>query len=120
MQLKQDLGRAIIDNKVIDLVVNPVAWNSYFHFRIYDGTIIFDEEKDIARKCSFCSHRIDEGQLPFCVVCCETEAMYFGDLNDPESSVSKIISSGNAKTIVKDTDTGPVVYYCPTRSGKIL
>ncbi|MBT4540948.1 hypothetical protein HOC35_05535 [Candidatus Woesearchaeota archaeon] len=46
MQLKQDLGRAIIDNKVIDLVVNPVAWNSYFHFRIYDGTIIFDEDQE--------------------------------------------------------------------------
>ena len=110
---KREDGIVIIDEDKCDGCESCLSECPY-------GTIIFDKEKDIARKCSFCSHRIDEGQLPFCVVCCETEAMYFGDLNDPESSVSKIISSGNAKTIVKDTDTGPVVYYCPTRSGKIL
>ncbi len=39
------------------------------------------------RKCSFCLHRIKNGMTPACVATCIGRAMYFGDLNDPESDV---------------------------------
>lgn len=109
---KRDDGIVLIDEDKCDGCQTCISACPY-------GTIIFDDENDVAVKCSLCSHRIDEGQDPFCVVCCETEAMYFGDLDDRNSNVSKIISTSNAKPLVKGSDTGPTVYYIPTRKGKI-
>jgi tetrathionate reductase subunit B len=41
-------------------------------------------------KCHNCTHRVDVGMEPACVATCPSEALYFGDLNDPQSSVSKM------------------------------
>ena len=73
----------------------------------------FDAETNLVGKCTLCSHRIDQGLEPFCVLCCETEAMYFGDLADPESEVSKLVATGNTCVLLPDAGTGPAVYYCP-------
>jgi tetrathionate reductase subunit B len=45
------------------------------------------------RKCDFCLHRLDAGVLPACVTTCIGGAMSFGDANDPESTVSRVLSS---------------------------
>ena len=42
----------------------------------YD-VILYNEEKGIVGKCNFCYERLDEGQEPFCVKCCETKAIFF-------------------------------------------
>jgi len=83
------------------------------------GALIFDDEKEVVHKCTLCAHRLDGGMEPFCVICCETEAMYFGDLNDPDSRISKIMDERSAKPIKPEAGTKPVIYYCPTRQGKI-
>jgi len=77
------------------------------------GVITYDSEKDVVRKCTLCCHRIDQGLKPFCVICCEDEAMFFGDLNDPESEVSKLIVQKNAYVLDPEAGTIPGVYYCP-------
>lgn len=82
--------------------------------------LLYDEEKNIVRKCTLCAHRIAEGLEPFCVICCETEAMYFGDLHDPNSEVAKIIAQRNTGLLKPEAGTKPSVYYCPTRHGRIL
>ncbi len=43
-----------------------------------------------ARKCTFCSHLLDVGELPACVSTCIGGAMYFGDANSPSSLISEI------------------------------
>jgi len=85
----------------------------------YDA-LLYDVGKNVVRKCTLCAHRLEEGLEPFCVICCETEAMYFGDVNDPDSEVSKIINRKSAAVIKQEKGTKPAVYYCPTRHGRIL
>jgi len=85
----------------------------------YDA-LMYDEDREVARKCTLCAHRVDEGLEPFCLVCCETEAIYFGDLEDPDSPVARIIALRGAEVLQPGQGTQPAVYYCPTRRGRIL
>ena len=80
------------------------------------GALTYDDQRDLVIKCSFCHHRIDQGLDPFCLVWCEDEAIFFGDLNDPESEVSKLISRSNAYNLKPEAGTSPAVYYCPLKS----
>ena len=82
--------------------------------------IIFNDEKDIAEKCNFCRHRIAEGLEPFCLICCEGQAIQFGDLNDPESNVSKILTAGNGYRLKPEEGTEPSVYYLPPQEPRGL
>ena len=74
--------------------------------------IQFSEENGTAEKCNFCVHRVEEGLEPFCVICCEGQAMHFGDLNDPNSEVSKLISERETFQLNLEAGTEPSVYYC--------
>lgn len=63
------------------------------------------------RKCHFCLHRLNEGMLPMCVTTCIGRATYFGDQNNPESLVSKLIGSPNVMRLKEELGTKSKVYY---------
>ena len=76
----------------------------------YDARF-FNPIRHTADKCTFCTHRIDAGLLPACVTSCIGRALTFGDLNDRESEVSRLIVD-NATTVLKPAlRTNPKVYY---------
>jgi Fe-S-cluster-containing dehydrogenase component len=78
----------------------------------YDA-FTFIPEKNVVKKCDLCAHRIDEGQEPFCVTCCCDSAMFFGDLNDPQSEVSKLAAQKGAYVLKPEAGTVPGVHYMP-------
>ena len=85
----------------------------------YDA-LSYDAKGNLAQKCNLCAYRIDQGLEPFCVRCCETEAIFFGDLNDPGSKVSQLIAQRNAYTLKSELGTKPAIYYCqPASRGQI-
>ena len=64
-----------------------------------------------ARKCHFCIHRIERGELPACTLSCMGRATYFGNLNDPQSLVSELIGKPNVMKIKEELGTKPQVFY---------
>lgn len=63
------------------------------------------------RKCSFCYHRLERGEEPACVETCIGDARYIGDINDPNSVVSKLAASPRAFRLKEELGTSPSVIY---------
>lgn len=64
-----------------------------------------------ARKCTFCLHRLENGQLPTCSTTCIGRATYFGDANDPDSLVSELLAKNSTHTLLPHKGTKPRVFY---------
>ncbi len=64
-----------------------------------------------ARKCHFCQHRLKQGMLPECVTTCIGRATLFGDANDPDSVITKLINQPNVMRLKEELGTQPRVYY---------
>jgi len=75
------------------------------------GVIQFNPSKGYAEKCTLCSHRIDQDLQPFCVKECVWGAICFGDIGDPNSEASQLISSRKAYTLESGNGTQPSNYY---------
>ncbi len=75
------------------------------------GARFFNPIKGVADKCTLCSHRIYEGRLPACVEACPTGARIFGDINDPESEVSKLVRNNSVSRWKPWTGNKPMVFY---------
>ena len=65
----------------------------------------------VVEKCTFCVHRTRRGKTTKCVEVCPNKARTFGNLNDPNSAVSKIITSERNFRLKEGLNTGPNIYY---------
>jgi len=82
--------------------------------------------KGVVEKCTFCHHRLQKARdqaraenrdlrpgeyVPACVEACPAGAMFFGDLSDPDSEVSRLARSRRAFRLLEDLGTKPKVIY---------
>lgn len=82
----------------------------------------------VVEKCTFCIHRLRQARreaaaqgreltdadmvmLPACNEACPASARYFGDLDNPDSTVSWLARSPRAFRLLEDLGTEPKVYY---------
>ncbi len=66
------------------------------------GAIFWNEELSLPQKCTMCAHLLDAGyKEPRCVEACPNEALYFGDLDDPKSEISRVIAENIATPLEK-------------------
>jgi len=64
--------------------------------------------------CTLCVHRVDEGRVPACVEACDATgngAMIFGDLNDPDSDISRALAAYPTTALRADLDLNQGVRY---------
>ena len=101
-------------------------------FALEGGSVVVNEEKCIgcgacviacpyearymkpnqkAGKCTFCVGRAESGLMPACVSTCISHARYFGDLNDPESDVAKLIKENEVHGLKEDLGLDVSVVY---------
>ncbi len=65
----------------------------------------------IIEKCTFCYHKVINGELPTCVEVCPSDARIFGDQNDPDSAISKALAAHKATVLKEEEGTKPNVFY---------
>jgi molybdopterin-containing oxidoreductase family iron-sulfur binding subunit len=67
--------------------------------------------KGVVEKCTFCDHRIKAGKIPYCVVACPADARIFGDLEQSDSKVNKLLGKYKPYRLKERLGTQPNVYY---------
>lgn len=64
----------------------------------------------VVEKCTFCSERLDKGLKPACVEA-SNGGMVFGDLNDPNSELRKLLKEQFTMRRKPELGTNPGLYY---------
>ncbi len=67
--------------------------------------------KGVVEKCTFCSERLQFGKMPACVEAAPKGGLIFGDIEDPNSEVRKVVTENLTIRRKPELGTGPVVYY---------
>ena len=86
---------------------------NFFDPRLYLDEINPDyptRTKGVVEKCTLCAERIDKGEIPLCVEALKG-AILFGDLNDPDSEVSRALREAFFIRRRTNLGTGPNMYY---------
>ena len=83
-------------------------------------------QQGVVEKCTFCHHRLlkakdaaryegremnDADYVPACVETCPTNAIRFGDLDNPDSEVARLARSPRAFRLLEELGTEPKVFY---------
>lgn len=68
-------------------------------------------EKEVASKCTFCYHRLNEGLLPICVEVCPTGARLFGEMGNRANPLERFRRFNNIHVLKGHLNTEPKVFY---------
>ena len=92
----------------------PYKARSFAHEDQSDQKAHNPRGKGCVEGCTLCAHRIDTGGQPACVESCAKDgkaAMLFGDLNDPDSEISRRVSKEATSRIRADLGVEPAIRY---------
>lgn len=105
------------EDRLANMVLNP------------DVTV---RSRGVMEKCTFCVQRIQEARIearrkgvpladgdiqPACQQSCPAGAIVFGDLNDPESRVSRLVRGGRAYRVLEELNVRPAIAYLKIARG---
>lgn len=68
-------------------------------------------QKHTVEKCTFCYQRQARGEVPACMDLCPARARFWGDLDDPDSDVSKLLREREYMQLLPEMGTKPSTYY---------
>jgi Fe-S-cluster-containing dehydrogenase component len=92
-----------------------------------EAAIDWDAKLNTVVKCTFCVHRLDTAKqtglipgvdrdaTPACVVTCPSKAMVFGDLDDPQSEINRLMVTRGGFQLRPEAGTSPSIYYLPAK-----
>ncbi|MBV1704013.1 MAG: 4Fe-4S dicluster domain-containing protein [Hyphomicrobiales bacterium] len=92
----------------------PYKARSFVHEPVEDQKVQAPRGQGTVESCTFCVDRVDAGKIPACVEACSSKAggaMTFGDLNDPQSDVSKALAQAASTQIRADLGLDAGVRY---------
>ena len=87
------------------------------------GVALHQDVDGTCTKCNLCLPRLEAGlaqgltpgvdrdATPVCVNTCISNAIHFGDRDDPDSVVSRLIRENGVSRVNDDLGTEPSVYY---------
>jgi molybdopterin-containing oxidoreductase family iron-sulfur binding subunit len=67
--------------------------------------------RGVVEKCNFCEERLARGEGPACAAACKGKALIFGDLEDPESEIRKVLRERPSVRRKVALGTQPEVFY---------
>ena len=110
--------------------VRRFNWFDYAHDDVMENMVLNPDvtvrSRGVMEKCSMCVQRIQEAKfeakrqgVPLkdgdikmaCEQSCPADAIVFGDLNDPDSKISKLTNSERHYHVLEDLNVAPTVGY---------
>ncbi len=76
----------------------------------YDALYI-DPDNKTAAKCNYCAHRVEVGRAPACVDVCPEHAIIAGDMDNPTTEISMLLSREQVMVRKPEKGTKPNLFY---------
>lgn len=89
----------------------PTYWSEKGKQDIFEQARYKQHPAGTVDKCTFCAPRREKGLPPACVQTCAGVARIFGDLDDPNSEISKMFKQYKPKPLYPEKGTSPRVFY---------
>jgi len=117
--MKREDGIVLVDKHICIgcrycMMACPYSCRSFVHEDMHGQKQHMPRGKGTVESCTMCVHRVDKGQKPACVEALNkagSNAIMFGDLNDPNSDISRAVSKYVTQRIRADLGVEPGVHY---------
>jgi molybdopterin-containing oxidoreductase family iron-sulfur binding subunit len=105
--------------------VNPASWANDMGRMVLNPDVVV-RARGVMEKCTLCVQRVQEGKLrakkedrslqegdieSACQQSCPTNALLFGDLNNPQSEISKLYDDNRRYLLLEEVGVQPNVFY---------
>ena len=112
---KRDDGIVLVDKHICIgcrycVMACPYGARSFVHEPVSGQKPEVPRGMGTVESCTLCVHRVDRGQSPACVQAC-SQAMVFGDLNDPSSEIHRRLKSEPSTQLRADLALNTGVRY---------